>query len=209
MGVQQSKKEELWNAGSHAVGIVLGVVALVVLLLNDTTDSALSRLSIVFYAVSVIVLFTASTVYHAVSNPALKARLRKFDHISIYYLIAGTYTPMSLITLKEGSGWVIFYTVWGIALLGTLYKLFYTGKLKKISLVLYLGMGWLIIFYINEVIATMPQQGLWLLMGGGAFYTLGTIFYAMKKMKYHHVVWHFFVLGGATCHFFMILLAVV
>ena len=205
----QTHLEERWNAISHAFGAILGIAGLVLLLVFDQEKTHFSVLSIILYSISIIVLFSASTIYHSVKVERWKRFWRKMDHISIYLLIAGTYTPIALITMEGGSGWTIFYTVWGIALAGTFLKVFFTGKYEAISLLLYLAMGWLIIFYISELLASMSVLGLTLLAVGGGLYTLGTIFYAVKKIPYNHVIWHFFVLGGAVAHYLMVLLAVV
>lgn len=207
--MDQTKKEELWNAVSHSIGIILGVIGFVFLLIFDTQKTAYSTLSIVLYASTVIILFSASTIYHAISDIELKTIWRKIDHISIYLLIAGTYTPVSLITLEKGSGWLIFWIVWGIAVMGTILKIFFTGRFEVISLVLYLAMGWLIVFDLKDLVANISADGLGLLMLGGAFYTIGALFYAVKKIPYNHVIWHFFVLGGAVSHYFFILFEVI
>ncbi len=207
--MEQTRKEELWNVISHSLGIVLGIVGLVLLLVFDTDKTRFSTMSILFYAISIIVLFSASTIYHAVTDSERKKFWRTIDHISIYYLIAGTYTPVALITLESGSGWTIFWIVWIIAIIGTILKVFFTGKFEIISLLLYLAMGWLIIFDISNLMASVSSTGLNLLMLGGAFYTIGIIFYAIRKIPFNHVIWHFFVLGGAISHFFFILLDVV
>ncbi|MAZ27099.1 MAG: hemolysin III family protein [Cytophagaceae bacterium] len=203
------KNEELLNSISHGLGILLGIFGLVVLLLFDTAKSPYSTLSILFYGVSIIILYTASTVYHAVTHIKWKTILRKIDHISIYLLIAGTYTPVALIALEKGSGWVIFWTIWGIAFVGTLLKIFFTGRFEILSLALYLVMGWLIVFNIRELIENTTQLGMNLMMLGGAFYTLGIIFYAIRKIPYNHFIWHIFVLGGSISHFLFILLDVI
>ncbi|MFD0860953.1 hemolysin III family protein [Sungkyunkwania multivorans] len=209
MDVIQSRREELWNVVSHALGIILGVVGLILLLVNDNGRTAFSTLSIFLYALSIIILFSASTIYHAVTSIRHKRIWRKIDHISIYYLIAGTYTPVALITLESGPGWTIFWIVWIIAIVGTFLKIFFTGRFEKLSLFLYLAMGWLIIFYIRDVMEVLSSSGLRLMLLGGIFYTLGTIFYALKKMRFHHVIWHFFVLAGAVSHFCMVFYEVI
>jgi len=206
---EQSRREEWWNAMSHALGAVLGVVGLGFLLFFDSEKTRFSTLSIVIYAVSAILLFLASTIYHLVRKPKLKQLWRKIDHISIYFLIAGTYTPVALITLEKSSGWLIFGIVWGIAAAGTVLKIFFTGKFELLSLLLYLGMGWLIVFDIKGLLAEISPLGIKLMMLGGAFYTLGTVFYAIKKIPYNHVIWHFFVLGGAISHYFFMLFAII
>ena len=205
---EQTIIEERWNAISHAFGAILGIAGLIILLVFNQGKTDFSVFSIILYSTSIIALFSASTIYHSVRSDRWKRFWRKIDHISIYFLIAGTYTPIALITMEEGSGWTIFWIVWGIAILGTLLKIFFTGKFEAISLLLYLAMGWLIIFYIAELFDSMSSLGLTLMAIGGGFYTLGTIFYAVKKIPYNHVIWHFFVLGGAIAHYFMVLVEV-
>ena len=201
--------EEKWNAISHGIGVFLGIVGFFLLLQNDNAKTEYSTFSIVVYSLSNILLFTASTMYHYVSSFSIKEKLRIFDHISIYFLIAGTYTPVALILLADGNGWIIFYTVWGFALGGTIFKLFYTGKYEFVSLLLYLVMGWLIIFDFKNLIGQTTPLGIWLLGLGGAFYTLGIFFYAFKRIPYNHLIWHFFVLGGAISHWLMIFFDVI
>ena len=164
--------------------------------------------SIIVYNCSIILLFTASTLYHSIHLKRLKSRLRILDHISIYYLIAGTYTPVALITLSNGNGWLIFYLIWGFALIGTLLKVFLTGRYEAFSLMLYLFMGWLIIFDITDLIASTSSTGLILLSLGGAFYTGGIFFYVKRSIPYNHLIWHIFVLGGAISHWLYIYLEV-
>lgn len=205
----QTPLEERWNTITHAVGAILGIIGLLVLVFYDSGKTIWSLFSVVVYGLSIIVLFTASTFYHAVSKASLKRKLRVLDHISIYLLIAGTYTPVLLILLEQSSGWTLFYIVWGIAAFGVILKLFFTGKFEVFSTLLYLIMGWLIAFDYSTLEAIMPTNGLYLLWAGGLFYTLGIIFYVVHKIPYNHVIWHFFVLGGAICHFFMVWLYVV
>lgn len=203
------KTEERLNVVSHAIGILLGIVGLVLLLEQDSHQTTFARFSIIVYSLSFILLFSASTAYHAVSSPILKRRLRVLDHIGIYILVAGTYTPLALITLVHASGWTLFYIVWGIAALGTVLKIFFTGKYELISLILYLAMGWLVVFDYKNVLDYVPSLGINLLFLGGAFYTVGTLFYAIKKIPYNHFIWHVFVLAGAVSHWFFIYYGVV
>ncbi|QLE01571.1 hemolysin III family protein [Galbibacter sp. BG1] len=203
--MDQSKKEEFWNALTHGIGALLSMVGLVYLLQQDSHKTAYSTLSIWIYGLSAFLLFSISTVYHAVTNIGKKTFLRKLDHISIYFLIAGTYTPVCLISLESGSGWSFFWTVWGIAAVGLILKLFFTGKFEYLSLLLYLAMGWLIVFDVKNLMAALSKPELLYLVMGGLFYTIGIVFYAIKKIPYHHVIWHFFVLGGAISHYFMVL----
>lgn len=198
------EKEEKLHAYSHAIGILLGGLGAVLLLLKDTYKTDNSTIAILIYSFTVILLFSASTLYHYVSNLELKRKLRIVDHISIYFLIAGTYTPVALITLAEGNGLLIFYTVWGIAFIGTLFKVFYTGKFEMLSLVLYLAMGWLIVLDVQNLLENTTQKGINLLFLGGVFYTLGIVFYAIRKIPHNHLIWHFFVLGGAISHWLFI-----
>ncbi|WP_396590288.1 hemolysin III family protein [Allomuricauda sp. R78024] len=196
--------EEKWNAYSHALGIVLSILGMVFFFQKDLTREPFLFGSILVYSLSLILLFTASTVYHAVQNPKLKKKLRALDHISIYYLIAGTYTPVCLTVLSDSKGWLLFYLVWSIALFGTILKLFFTGRFEVFSLVLYGIMGWLIVIDVPFLSENISTEGLLFLGLGGAFYTIGILFYALKKIPYNHLIWHFFVLGGAICHWILI-----
>ena len=203
------KEEEFWNAFSHGLGVLMGLAGLIYLLFSDSQKSAYSTLSIIFYGLSIILLYTASTIYHLTTAVSWKAIFRKIDHISIYFLIAGTYTPVALISLADGNGWIIFWTVWGIAAIGTILKLFFTGKFEILSLLLYLAMGWLIVLDWDNLEAVSSEQGIQLLMLGGAFYTLGIMFYVIRKIPFNHFIWHLFVLGGSICHFLFILTDVI
>ena len=196
--------EEKLNAYSHAVGIVLAIVGGILLFKNYSGSVPFMQGSIIAYTSSLILLFTASTIYHAVENPKFKRRLRILDHISIYYLIAGTYTPVCMSVLLPSKGLLLFYLVWGIALFGTVLKIFFTGRFEVFSLVLYGVMGWLIVIDLPYLLEHMSSKGLIYLALGGAFYTIGIVFYAIKKIPYNHLIWHFFVLGGAVSHWWLI-----
>ncbi|MBW8244669.1 hemolysin III family protein [Muricauda oceani] len=196
--------EEKLNAYSHALGIMLASIGGMVLFKYDLEATPFMKGSITVYVASLVILFAASTVYHAVENPKLKRRLRVLDHISIYYLIAGTYTPVCLSVLLPSKGWLLFYLVWGIALFGTVLKIFLTGRFEVFSLSLYGVMGWLIVIDLPYLLDHMSSLGLLYLAAGGAFYTIGIVFYAVKKIPYNHLIWHFFVLGGAICHWFLV-----
>ena len=206
---KRTRTEELWNAASHGLGILLGFSGLFILLAFDTGKTSFSTFGIVVYGLTLMMLYSASTIYHLMKAERKKTLWRKIDHIGIYFLIAGTYTPVALITLETGSGWFIFYTVWGIAAAGSIIKLFYTGKYEIFSLLAYLFMGWLILFDLQDLITKVTDLGVFLLMLGGAFYTLGIIFYVVQKIPYHHFIWHLFVLGGSISHFFFIFLDVI
>ena len=202
------RDEELWNTGTHALGILLGVIGAVFMLIKARGLDSIGRTSVWIYSLSVIILFTASTVYHAVADPRIKKKLRILDHISIYLLIAGTYTPVALITLREGSGWWLFGAVWAMALFGTVLKLFYTGRFEIFSVFLYLLMGWLIAIDLRNLLEQLSPTGKWYLIAGGAFYTVGILFYAIRRIPFNHMIWHFFVLAGALCHWLLIYLDV-
>jgi len=201
----QTKLEEQLNAWSHGIGAALGIAALVLLIVySDNNTKPWSLFSVIVYGISLIILFLASTFYHAVKGEKSKHNFRIVDHISIYLLIAGTYTPVLLIALRDSLGWPLFWIVWGIAAFGLVLKLFFTGRFEIFSTLLYLVMGWLIVFdFANLSNAIGPTGVLWLFAGGLA-YTIGIVFYAIQRIPYNHVIWHLFVLGGAICHFFMI-----
>ena len=200
----QSHFEEQLNAWSHGIGALLGIAGLVLLVVFTQNTIEWSLFSVIVYGISIIVLFAASTFYHAVKGEKRKHYFRIVDHISIYLLIVGTYTPVLLITLPDSLGWLLFWTVWGIAAFGVILKLFFTGRFEVFSTLLYLVMGWLIVFDFSTLADRMDTNGLLLLFAGGLFYTVGIVFYAIHKIPYNHVIWHLFVLGGAICHFFMI-----
>ncbi|WP_394750079.1 PAQR family membrane homeostasis protein TrhA [Spongiimicrobium salis] len=196
--------EEMLNALSHGVGVVLAIIGTFDLLGANTHKTPYATGSLVIYSLALIILFLASTLYHMAKKTEVKQKLRILDHISIYILIAGTYTPLTLITLLPSSGWTIFYIVWSIAGVGTILKLFFTGRFEYLSLLFYVIMGWLIVLDFDNVRANVSPLGLQLLMLGGGCYTLGIVFYAIRKIPYNHLIWHFFVLGGAIAHFFFI-----
>jgi hemolysin III len=196
--------EEKLNATSHAIGSLLGICALILLIIYNSNKTDYSLFSVILYGVSIILLFSASALYHSVKNEKNRHLFRIIDHISIYFLIAGTYTPVLLITLSTSNGWTLFYTVWGIALCGVVLKLFFTGRFEIFSTLLYLLMGWLIVFDFLNLSKAIGNNGILWLFAGGLLYTIGIVFYAIRSIPYNHVVWHIFVLGGAICHFFMI-----
>lgn len=205
----QSPFEERLNALTHAIGALFGIVALVLLIVYNTQKSDWSLFSVIVYGISIIILFTASTFYHAVKGEKRKHYFRIVDHISIYFLIAGTYTPVCLISLEQSLGWTLFFVVWGIAVFGVILKLFFTGRFEIFSTLLYLVMGWLIVFDFPNLSDTVGDGGVLFLFAGGLAYTVGIVFYAIHKIPFNHVIWHLFVLAGAICHFFMIFLYVI
>ncbi|MDB0043233.1 hemolysin III family protein [Flavobacteriaceae bacterium] len=207
--MDQTKKEEFWNTLTHFIGIVLSLVGFPLLIMSNNDLSSFSLVSILFFEFGLLFVYISSTLYHYVDNIKLKKKLRTLDHISIFYLIAGSYAPVCLITLYNHSGIEIFIIVLTIMLTGTFFKLFYTGKYERFSLFLYLAMGWLIVFKINTLIDLISFNGLALIMASGLFYTLGTFFYSSKKIKYSHAIWHLFVLGGSTTHYLFVLFFII
>ncbi len=201
----QSPKEEFYNFLTHGIGAVLSIVGLLILVFTVKDASFLSYFSVSLYGGSMILLFSASSIYHYVSDEGLKRGFRKLDHISIYYLIAGTYTPVSLLLLKEKNGFLLFGIVWTMAILGTFLKLFFIGKWEKLSLAIYLIMGWLIVFNIHNLWEVANFNTLLYLGLGGAFYSMGAFFYAKHSIAFNHVIWHIFVLLGAFFHYLMVL----
>ena len=200
-------KEELWNCIIHGTGIGLSIAGLVLLaVFSSIYGDAWVIVSTIIFGVSMTVLYTASTLYHAFSDERVKRCLKKFDHISIYYLIAGTYTPFLLVSMRGIVGWILFGIIWSLAVLGTVLKLTTSGSGTKIwSISLYLTMGWLIVFASKSLAEAVPDLGLLFLILGGLFYTFGVLFYIWKKRKYTHAIWHFFVLAGTVMHFFAVL----
>mgnify|MGYP001166474005 CR=1 FL=1 len=200
-------REEIFNTITHAIGTLLSIAALVILtVLSAVHGGARMITASTIYGSTLIILYLASTLYHVIKKPSLKAKAKILDHASIFLLIAGTYTPFTLVTLQGGWGWSLFGCTWGIAIFGIAFKIFFTGKYEKLSLFLYLLMGWLIIIAIHPLVQKLPTPGLYLLVCGGVFYTVGTIFYIKDETyKYAHSIWHLFVLAGSICHFFSIL----
>ena len=205
----QTRREESFNAATHALGALLGIAGFILLIIFESKKTDWSLFSVIVYGLSIIILFTASTLYHSVKSEKRKHYFRIVDHISIYLLIAGTYTPILLITLADSLGWTLFWVVWGIALFGVFLKLFYTGKFEIFSTLLYLIMGWLIVFDFSNLLALMPTNGIIFLIIAGLSYTVGIIFYAVQRIPYNHVIWHLFVLAGAIFHYFMIFFYVI
>ena len=207
--MDQSNKEEFWNSLTHFTGIVLTLIGVPFLITQNSDLTKLELFSLLFFQFGLLFMYTSSTLYHYVQNIRIKKVLRVVDHISIYYLIAGSYAPVCLITLRDHSGIEIFLIVISLMLLGTLFKIFFTGKFEKFSLYLYLLMGWLIIIKIDELINLINFRGLLLVIASGLLYTIGTYFYSSKTIKYSHSIWHLFVLGGSVTHYFFVLFYVI
>jgi hemolysin III len=205
-----STGEEIANSIIHGLGIVLAIAGLGLLTaFASLRGDAWHIVSCSIFGATLIILYTTSTLYHAIPNPRAKAVLRVLDHSAIFLLIAGTYTPFSLVSLRGPWGWSIFGVVWGVAVLGIIFKVTMLRRWAVISVVLYLLMGWVIIIAARPLMSAVAPGGLALLLAGGLAYTAGIIFYAWRKLPYHHAVWHAFVLAGSICHFFAVLLFVV
>ncbi|MDJ0624611.1 MAG: hemolysin III family protein [Desulfocapsaceae bacterium] len=205
-----SPREELANAATHGIGILLSISAIVILIIESAQNGTVYHIvSSSVFGASLLLLYTMSTMYHLVRRAKIKKVFRALDHSSIFLLIAGTYTPFTLVTLSGGWGWSLFGVVWGFALVGILTELFIGDRFKKLSLSLYICMGWLIIIAIFPLVQEMPSGGLLLLVSGGVCYTVGTIFYVWKSLYCGHAIWHLFVLGGSSFHFLAIFLYVI
>ncbi len=188
--------EELANTLSHGVGIVIGLLVLP-FLWNDFTS--------IIYVFSFLFIFLSSTFYHASLQPERKIFLQKIDHISIYFMIAGSYTPFIFKCLQGAMAWIFFAIMWSIVLFGTIFKLYFTGRFERLSLILYIGMGWMLVFILRPFFAAFDYDTISLVVIGGLLYTSGVYFYAKDSRKYYHFVWHLFVLGGAISHLIAIL----
>jgi hemolysin III len=200
-----SPHEEKTNIISHAIGFILSIVALVLLVTHAIQYGNIWHIvSFSIFGASLIILYGASAFYHSTKKPELRVRLRVFDHASIYVLIAGTYTPFTLVTLNGSLGWSILGISWGMALTGIILKIYFTGRYKLISTLMYVFMGWIIVFAIKPVYNNLPLEGFLWLVAGGLSYTIGAIIYSIKKIKFNHAIFHMFVLGGSACHFFSV-----
>ena len=200
-----SKKEEFLNVLSHGFGLVLSLIAFPFLLIKGFAYNGFWKpTSFVIYGLSLIILYAASTFYHAAKNPMIRRKLNIFDHAAIYVLIAGGYTPFCLVALDSSLGWYVFIFVWLFALVGIVLKLFFTGKYDKLSTAMYLLMGWQVVFFAKPLANSLSENGLYLLILGGIFYTIGAILYSLKKLPYNHAIFHFFVLLGSLSHFLSI-----
>jgi hemolysin III len=200
-----SPKEERINIISHAVGFVLSFIALILLVFRAISfGNLLEIVSVSIFAISLMVLYAASTLYHSAKEQKLRTRLKIFDHSAIYVLIAGTYTPFTLITLNGSTGWYIFSISWAMAIIGITLKLFFTGKFKLVSTLMYVFMGWMIVFAINPLVNNLSSDGLFWLFSGGAFYTAGAVLYSIKKIKFNHAIFHICVMLGSFCHVYAV-----
>jgi len=198
--------EEIANATTHGVGAALAVAALVLLIIYASIyGNAWHIVSFTIFGSTLTILYMSSTLYHSLTNERAKRLFRKFDHISIFLLIAGTYTPFCLVGLHGWLGWTLFGIVWSCATVGIVFKSLHIGKLEMLSTIMYVLMGWVVVIAIKPLYNSMTQAGFALLVLGGISYTAGTIFFIKDKIKYFHSIWHIFVLGGSILHFFAVM----
>ncbi|WCL49108.1 PAQR family membrane homeostasis protein TrhA [Leptospira sp. GIMC2001] len=203
--LSRSFRHELANLVSHGIGAGMAIAGTIFLILKGMEDSySLKIFSFILYGSSITILYLASTFYHALPSPNAKKIFRRIDHASIFLAIAGSYSPITLVSLNGSLGWLLFGIVWLLAIAGIFYKSFFINGREYISLSLYILMGWMIVFAIKPMLSAMEPAGLWLLVAGGLSYTFGTIFYSMERMPYHHLVWHLFVMAGSIFHFIAI-----
>lgn len=202
--------EEIANCVTHGIGAIMSVAALTALIIFAARyDEGRYLASAIVFGGTLVLLYTASTLYHSFPWPRVKHVFKILDHAGIYLLIAGTYTPFTIVTLRDDGGWWLFAVVWTLAIVGIALEAAWTYRPKWLSALVYLGMGWLAIFAIGPLKENLAPAGLWLLVAGGLAYTVGTIFYVLKRVPYTHAVWHFFVLGGSACHVLAVMVAVI
>lgn len=208
-GHPYSLGEEIANAITHGIGAALSVAALVALVfIAALWGNGWHLASAIVYGVTMFLLYIASTLYHAITHEKARRVFKVIDHAGIYLLIAGTYTPFTLVTIRDEGGWWLFAVVWALAIVGISLEAFWTYRPKWVSALVYLGMGWLAIFAIRPIAANLETPGLWLLIAGGLAYSLGTIFYVLKRVKFMHAIWHLWVLAGSLLHFLAVMLYV-
>lgn len=201
--------EEIASAVTHGIGVGLGIAALVVLVVQAAQLQDPWRVTAFsIYGGTLVALYLASTLYHSIPHPAAKRVLQRLDHAAIYLFIAGSYTPLLLVSLRGAVGWTFFGIVWGVALVGCALEFVADRRWRRASLGLYLALGWVSVLMFQEIWATFSAGGIALLVAGGATYTAGVVFYAWKRLPYGHAVWHVFVLGGSVCHFLLFLVHV-
>lgn len=200
-----SKREEQLNVISHGIGLFLSSIAFPFLVIKSLNfETFWKPISFIIYGLSMIILYAASTFYHAAKNPKKRRKLNIFDHAAIYVLIAGSYSPFCIVSLDSKLGWYMFLFVWVFALLGIILKLFFTGRFDKISTALYLLMGWQVMFFIKPLMNSLSEEGFQFLLAGGIFYSVGAILYSIKNIPYNHAIFHLFVLLGSLSHFLAI-----
>ncbi|MFJ8263273.1 hemolysin III family protein [Rummeliibacillus sp. NPDC094406] len=195
-----SKREEFWNALTHGIAFLLTIPGLILLIQKaNESGSKIELFSYIIFGISMMILFLSSTLYHSV--PTHKSFFKKMDHCSIFILIAGTYTPIALVAVGGATGWTIFFIEWILTIIGVVMKMFFVYRFKTLSLIVYIGMGWLIIFAYKPLVAHITVKGFLVLLVGGVIYTVGTYFYKNKRISYNHAIWHVFVMGGCAAMF--------
>ncbi len=205
-----SKKEEIAHAITHGIGALLSICGLVLLIVFASFNGDPSLIiSVTTFGVTMLLMYISSTLVHSLPNGKWKNIFLIIDHASIYVFIAGTYTPFLLIVINGKMGWTLFGVIWGIALAGIILKIFFVKKFIILSTLVYILMGWLIVLLWNPLVESIHPNGVFLLVSGGVIYTVGALFYVWKRIPYHHVIWHVFVLGGSICHFFTVFLYVI
>ncbi len=201
--------EELANSITHGAGVLLSIAGLVVLLIQAVLyGNVWHVVSGAIFGTTLVILYLASTLYHSFSYPPVKLWFKKMDHAAIYLLIAGTYTPCTLASMGGSWGWSLFASVWLLAISGIIFKFLFIGRLRKLSVIFYVIMGWLCVIALKEISASIPGVSLALLIGGGISYTTGIVFYGWHKLPFNHAIWHLFVLGGSILHYFSVLKAI-
>ncbi|WP_079989530.1 PAQR family membrane homeostasis protein TrhA [Candidatus Protochlamydia phocaeensis] len=218
LSVEELRREDEWASGlilgddwanglTHGVGLLLSLVGLFFLIAYPLESGDHWKLANFFvYGVSLVLLYTASTIYHFLKRPHLKKMFQKIDHCAIYLLIAGTYTPFTMMPLKGFWGWLLFGIVWGLAGMGIVFKIFFIHRFKILSTLVYLAMGWLVLIALEPLVNNIATESLYWLIAGGLSYSFGVIFFALDKKRFYHAIWHLFVMGGSACHYFAILL---
>lgn len=202
-----SRGEEIANWITHGVGLAASIGGLTLLIVfSSMRGNAWHVVSFTVFGLALLILYTVSTIYHASRSPRTKSVFRRLDHAAIFLLIAGTYTPFLLTNLRGPWGWTLFGVIWGLCGAGAVFQLFFGGRYRLVSTLAYLFVGWLILVALGPLVANVPNGGVWLLVAGGLCYTIGVMFYLWKQLRYHHAVWHTFVLGGSTCHFLAVFL---
>ncbi len=210
MSAAYSPREELLNRLTHALGAAFSAAGLVLLVVFSVLHGdAWHVVSTAIFGVTLVLLYTSSTLYHSFRSERTRQVLQKFDHAAIFLLIAGTYTPFVLVTLRGPWGWSLFGVVWGLAIVGVTLKFWFAGRFRLSSTLIYLAMGWLVLVALKPLLAALPAGGFRLLVAGGLCYTGGAVFYLWKRLPYHHAVWHLFVLAGSACHWAAVFLYVV
>lgn len=205
----ESLVEELANGITHGIGLALSVVGFVALVaLSIVRGNAWHIAGCTTFGVTLVLLYTASTLYHSLRRPHLRRILKALDHTAIYLLIAGTYTPFTLVNMRGFWGWILFALVWSFCIFGIVWKLYHVDRFLIVSTVVYVAMGWLVLIAVKPLFAAVPLSGIAWLLAGGLFYMVGVLFFSLKRLPYNHAIWHVFVMAGSICHYFAVVLYV-